>query len=512
MKVREGEELEMTEGADAICELERVPSGIRGLDTILNGGLLKGGVYIIQGPPGSGKTILGNQICFNHVASGGRAVYVTLLAETHARMMANLRSMRFFTLAPIPESLYYVSAFRVLEEQGLSGLLDVVRREVRAHKTSLLLLDGLVAAEEVAGSAREFKKFIHELQVLAGIVNCTMLLLTNGSNGAHPEHTMVDGLIELIDQSVALSAVRELRVSKFRGSKCLRGWHSFRISEEGITIYPRIEALLVRPSTEAVREDKKVSTGTERLDEMLHGGLLCGTTTMLLGPSGTGKTTLGLHFLSTSSREEPGLLFGFYETPERLIANAARLGLSLPQRVKRGEVEILWQPPTEDLLDGLGERLLDAVRRRGVRRLFVDGLRGFQEAAIHKDRLLHFFTALANELRALGVTTVYTSEAQQIIGADVHAPLQGISSIVENLIVLRFIELRTQLYRVLSVMKVRGTSYDSSLREFSITERGVEISDTFESAEALLIGVARPGEVALFPPRKLRARRSGRRK
>jgi circadian clock protein KaiC len=154
-------------------------------------------------------------------------------------------------------------------------------------------------------------------------------------------------------------------------------------------------------------------------------------------------------------------------------------------------VELLWQPTTEEILDGLGERLLDAVRRRKVRRLFVDGISGMQQTAIHPDRLLRFFTALANELRALGTTTLYTSEAHHILGQDVRAPLVGLSSIVENLVVLRFLELRSQVYRALSILKARGTPYDAHLREFSITERGVDLADSFESAESLLQGVTR---------------------
>ena len=171
--------------------------------------------------------------------------------------------------------------------------------------------------------------------------------------------------------------------------------------------------------------------------------------------------------------------------------NAASLGLPLPELVKRGDVEIIWQPPTEDLLDALGERLLDAVRRRKVRRLLVDGISGVQHMTIYPERMIRFFTAIANELRALGTTTLYTSETRHILGEDVRAPLAGISSIVENLIVLRFIELRSQVYRAISILKARGTTHDTSLREFSISERGIEIAESFESAESLLLGIAR---------------------
>src|ERR1700761_7939628 len=140
--------------------LKRIPTGVPGLDTVLRGGFLRGGVFIVQGSPGAGKTILGNQICFHHVAQGGRALYVTLLAENHARMLLHIGHLGFFEEAVIPDRLYYISAFRVLEEEGLPAVMNVLRREVQAREASLLVLDGLSAIEESTGSTREFKKFI----------------------------------------------------------------------------------------------------------------------------------------------------------------------------------------------------------------------------------------------------------------------------------------------------------------------------------------------------------------
>src|SRR5689334_15393802 len=143
--------------------LKRLPTGVPGLDTVLRGGFLRGGIFIVQGSPGAGKTILGNQICFHHVAQGGRALYVTLLAENHARMLLHIGCLDFFDEAVIPDRLYYISAFHVLEQEGLPALMNLLRREVQARGASFLVLDGLSAIEETAASSREFKKFIHEL-------------------------------------------------------------------------------------------------------------------------------------------------------------------------------------------------------------------------------------------------------------------------------------------------------------------------------------------------------------
>lgn len=230
-------------------ELDRVPTGIAGLDTVLQGGLLKGGVYIVQGRPGAGKTILANQMCFNHVAAGGRAAYVTLLAESHTRMLQHLRPLAFFDESAIPDRLYHVSAFKALEDEGLKGLLDLLRQEIRGHRASLLVLDGLVAAEETAGSDRAFRKFVHEVQTHAAMTECTVLLLTSGGPGpVRAEQTMVDGLIDLDDRVFAVRNERSLQVSKFRGSGALRGRHPFRITSGGLVVFPRVEAVFASPS------------------------------------------------------------------------------------------------------------------------------------------------------------------------------------------------------------------------------------------------------------------------
>jgi len=476
--------------ADGRTPLERVPTGIPGLDTVLRGGFLKAGIYIVRGEPGTGKTIFGNQFCFNHAAAGHHAIYVTLLAETHDRMMQHMQTMSFFEPTRIPDGLYYVNGFRVLEEDGIKGFIDLLRREIRTHNATLLVLDGLVVTEESSGSDRDFRKFIHELQAHIAIEGCTALLLTNGRrNEYHPEHTMVDGVIELHDVLFGMQAERELETRKLRGTDALRGRHSFRITEAGIVVYPRIEVLLARPSANDEWPDERCATGVNQLDAMLGGGIPRGTATLVLGASGAGKTSLGLHFLSQSSAEEPGLLFGFYEMPRRLRLKAAHIGIKLDGLIEQGHLEILWHPPTEDILDALGNRLLEVVRRRGVKRLVIDGLLGLQEiAADRPHRIGRFLTALANELCVLKVTTFYTAETRNLIGAIIEGPTIGLSTIAENLILLRYVEMRSQLRRLISVVKIRDSDFDSSLREFRITVTGIEIADTFASAEAILSG------------------------
>lgn len=492
----------MTKTDDEVPGLARLPTGIAGLDDILNGGFLEGGVYILQGSPGAGKTVLANEICFRHAASGGKAAYITLLAEMHTRLLQHLRPMSFFDESVIPASLYYVSAFHTLEGDGLKGLLDLLRREIKGQRANLLVVDGLVAAQETAASDREFKKFIHELQAHASTSGCTVLLLTSGAlRIVSAEHTMVDGLLELEDQLFEFRTERSLLVRKFRGSSFLRGRHSFRITDDGIRLFPRIEARFAQSSRPDVISDAKVPVGIAGIDKMLLGGLPAATTTGLIGASGIGKTTVGLHFLSQASAKEPGLLFGFFETPERLCLKARHLDLHVGAAVDRGDVEILWQPQRESILDELAHRLLNAVRRRKVKRLFIDGLGGFLESATSPQRMSRFFSCLTNELRSLGTTTIFTMEVPEIVGPIVRVPSTGLSALLENLIFLRFVERGSSLHRLISVHKVRDSGHDPYLREFFITDRGVHVGDVFAGVEGVTTGVARePASAAASGP------------
>lgn len=482
--------------------IERVPSGVPGLDTVLQGGFPRGGIHILQGVPGAGKTTLGNQICYHHAAEGGRALYVTLLSETHSRMLLHLGTMRFFDADRLPDQIAYISGFGALQHEGLPGLVTLLRREVAARKASVLVLDGLVAAEDRAASDTEFKTFIQELQTQAGLHGCTTFLLTTAkSQVLPPEHTMVDGIVELTDVRFGSRTERGLFVNKLRGSDYLPGRHPFRIGEEGLVVYPRVEAAFRRTTRPDEARSGRVSIGVEGLDAMLAGGLPEGTVTGVLGPSGIGKTVLGLHFLCGASAAEPGMFFGFYETPPRLKQQAASLGLDLAGAVERGEVEILWQPQGENPQDALAHQLLDAVERRGVRRLFLDGIGGFIEASVEPGRLARFMAVLVNELRARGVNVLYTMETRDVVGPGIEVPVSGISSMVENLLALRYLEHQARSRRLVSVVKVRGSGFDPSLREFVIENgRGIFLSGAFEGAEDLLSGFARDRPDVGRPP------------
>lgn len=475
---------------------ERVSTGVHGLDTLLGGGLIAGGVYLVMGRPGVGKTTLGNQACFTHVAgSKRRAVYVTLLAETHARMLRNLASMRFFNAEAIGTQIGFVGAYMVLREKKLSGLLALLRRVMVDEKPSLLVLDGLTTASALGEPDSALKEFVAELQVLSDMSRCTTIVLANmnAQHAAGAEHSMVDGMFELTLDRNAQRTVREIEVLKFRGSEHMLGRHDMEICTDGIIVRPRTEQLLARRGEIGQATlHRRVSTGVDHLDQMLHGGLLASSATLLLGFSGSGKTMLTQHFLDAGAkRQEPSLYFGFYETPERLIESAENVGLPLRAHVEAGLVKMMWQPALRFGLDELAERLLHDVRDRKVRRVVIDGIDGFRQGAAYPERTIRFVTALTNELRAQDVTVLVTEETQKLFGPEVEVRIPGLSALVDNILLLEYMDVGSELKRLLSVVKQRGSGHEGSVRELCITSKGIELAEDARTAGEILSGMYR---------------------
>ena len=475
---------------DNVAPIERLRSAVPGFDQILGGGLFRTGVYIIQGLPGCGKTILANQICYGHVAEGGSAVYVTLLAESHSRMIQHLSTLSFFDVKAFPDKLAYISAFHDLESAGLKGLMGVLRREMRTRKVGVLVLDGLVAASEGA-SDLDLKKFVHELQNIAVLQDCTVLLLTSGNiHRMAAEHTMVDGLVELEDKLFEARSERSIQVRKFRGAGPLRGKHSLRIDNDGISVFPRVESVYRSVATDAMREEVTTS-GIASLDAMVAvKGIPKASSTVVIGSTGTGKTTLGLQFLHASTPDEPGLHLSFFEGPDRLRAKARSLGHAIEPLESSGAVELMWQAPGEAVLDEIAGQLLAAVARRGVRRLVIDGLSGFLESAVYPERLNRFFSCLVNELRNRRVTVLMTLETRDVVSSVVSMPW-GVSGIVDNLFFLRFVHDEGHVERLLTIIKMRDTDYQAGLRRLHIDSQGMHIAGTYR-ADGDVIPSAQP--------------------
>jgi circadian clock protein KaiC len=242
---------------------------------------------------------------------------------------------------------------------------------------------------------------------------------------------------------------------------------------------------------------------------MLQGGLPAHTSSLLSCAPGSGKTLLGLHFLACGARQdEPGLYFGFMETSPQLLVKASGVGLELQPWVDSGRLAMETRAAVEALPDALVYELLSLVERHRVRRLVIDGLESLtrETGMFASQRIPSFLIALIHELRSRGITTVMTQQAHVLFGPRQEATPEGVEDLVDNLLFLRYVELRSHLYRLMSVLKMRESNHDPSLREFSISPRGIDVAESSESAEAILSGQPRtPREKP--SPRKKPARR-----
>ena len=208
-----------------------------------------------------------------------------------------------------------------MRQGGYEALRDLLRQEITKHKATILVLDDFVIVQRKNSEEEEFNEFVHELQGVAIATDCTMFLLGSAMGGKEtPEYTIVDGIVELSDELLGWSAESTLQVVKLRGIACLRGRHAHRITGDGLVVYSRIEVLLARPSRLEPGATQTVPSGVDQLNALLGSGVPAASTTTVMGPSGVGKTTLGLQVLSQCGSGEPGLLFGFYEPAARLSA------------------------------------------------------------------------------------------------------------------------------------------------------------------------------------------------
>jgi circadian clock protein KaiC len=457
-------------------QLKRLQSGIEGLDELLKGGFVAGSSYIIQGRPGSGKTILANQIGFNHANNGGRVLFATLLAEPHERLFQFLSTLSFFDKTKIGDQIQFVSAFDTMENDGLDEVVKLLRREIVRQKSTVMILDGLLNARSRADSPLNTKRFISELQGHAAFAGCTVFFLTSSQlDDGSPEHTMVDGVLELGEELVGTRSIRRIKMRKTRGSGAIPGAHECEITENGLVVYPRLESVATCSAMRDSDHFSVVSSGVPSLDPLIGGGLMQSSVTLLLGPSGSGKTSFGINFLGESTVQEPGLHFGFYESPQRLRMKAASLGVDFSALEASGALTILWKSITTELVDKLAMELLRVVEEKSIKRVFLDSLGGMTRAAADKSRMLDLYTALMGELRARDVTVVASWEVRSLLGGEMDAPAPDLSGIVDNLLLLRFVQEPAELKRQLSILKIRDNPYDPALLEVSIGEQGLDV-------------------------------------
>ncbi|MDY8109414.1 ATPase domain-containing protein [Fulvimarina sp. 2208YS6-2-32] len=457
--------------------LKRLPSFVPGFDDILCGGLVEGSSYIVQGDPGTGKTILANQLAFALARRGDKTLYMTLLSESFTQMFGFLQSIAFFDMSEVSRRIWYSSVFTTVREEGFASLLKLIHREIRTHSPTMIVIDGVFILDELKvdpNATHDFRRFLNDLTALTSQSGVTLLLLTNSSRKpSSPEYTMVDGWIELSDDLEAESPRRFLCVHKHRGGPILRGQHDYRISDTGFTVYPKLETLAPRTPNRKTSEGA-LSTGIDSLDTMLCGGFPAESATALVGPTGSGKTTIGMQYLAASTPDEKGLFFGFYESPDRICKRADKIGVKLRPLVDSGVVKMIWQPPFDNILDDLGRQIVEAVVEHGAKRVVIDGLNALQRPLNEKARLHGFLRALNQLIAAAGATIVYTREVPQLFFPSVLSN-DDLSGLIDNTILLHYELSDGAIGQRIGILKVRDSDFDHRSLPFQISSGGMTI-------------------------------------
>lgn len=453
--------------------IEKISTGVEGLDRLTGGGFLRGSAYIIQGPPGAGKTILANQFCYAHVRAGGRALYMSLLAESSARMLNYVSQMAFFDQSYVPERMEYISAYGVLEREGLPGLLKLVQHELKRCNATAMVLDGTFVAQSLA-SEQEFRSFIHTLQGVAGLAGAVLVMLTHQARDVgSPEHTMVDGWIEMNNDIADYRAIQTIQVRKHRGAPILGGRHLLRISASGVEVFPRIESC-IGDTPPQIPPASNISTGLPDLDHALGGGIPSESATLILGPTGSGKTTLGVYFVAQATVEAPALMFSFYESPARLRARARQLGFDLDRLADQNVLRLLWLSPAELVVDEVAHGIVQHAKAIGAKRVFVDGIVALRDSLVFRARLPYLINALSLQLRDCGATVIYTQESAEM-EVDSVLPTDALSAMVDNVMVLNISRRHHTAQRYISVVKMRDQHFDPRIQPFHIGEQGLAL-------------------------------------
>lgn len=440
--------------------MKRLPTLVEGLDEILNGGLFEGGVYIFEGPPGVGKTTLANQIAYTLARREIRTLYVTMLAESHARMLQHMEGQIFFDQQEVSAKVFYVSGYRELEQGGLKAVVELLRGELMRHRASLLVIDGLVVNSLETMTNDSVRQFVHELQSLVSAMSSTCLVLTSGDgNALSAEQTMVDGIFSFEDHGFHWRAERRMQVRKFRGSQVIRGQHTFCISNQGIQFFPRLESLPLAHGN-ARLGDATLASGMAALDGVLHGGgLLAGSASAVIGQTGTGKTTLALAFAACATSEAPGLVLSCTELGSDLRVMAAELGLGIDAAIGAGALTIKNLGHEDESMDEMGHKLLRLVDELKVRRLVVDGVAGLADTLAFPERGYRFLGRLLLELKRRGVTSLFTVDPHALAIAAGTPLADGVTGWFDNVLVFDAVPTRERAVhqRVLSIAKVRGS-------------------------------------------------------
>ena len=461
--------------------IRKLPTGVRGLDEILGGGIPEFSFNVIAGQPGSGKTTMAHQIIFANATVTNPALYFTVLGEPAMKMLRYQQQFSFFDIAKLGTALRFINLSDLVLRQDLKAVLAEIIKQVTLVNPSIVVVDSfrtVMRTDLAATGEMEMKSFIVELtQFLTSWEATTFLVGEYGEEETrgNPLFTIADGLFWLSQKVERNSVVRKLQILKVRGQGSVPGLHTVRINDEGLQAFSRTLgfAVLSKKHTAPVR----LSMGIPDLDEMMGGGVLEGDSLLIAGPSGTGKTALATQFIAAGLRNgEAAIMAIFEERPKGYTDRADSFGLNLKSPQEKGKLEIVYLRPLDLSVDETMQTIMDAVERVGAKRLVIDSLVSLEMALApgFREDFRESLYRLIVALTGAGVTVLSTVEVEDSFTGFSFSHYT-ISFLTDDIIRMRYVEIDGQLRKVMVVIKMRGGNHSKDIREYIITDKGVVV-------------------------------------
>ncbi len=486
-------------GKDGVF-IRQLPTGVPGLDEILGGGLPEYSFNILAGAPGCGKTTLAHQIMFANATPERPALYFTVLGEPAIKMLRYQQQYSFFDSAQLDGAIRFINLSQVVLDQDLGAVLDSIVKEVEASQPGVVVVDSFRTVVRKAQSSNanevELQGFVQRLALHLTSWQATTFLIgeyVEGELRDNPVFTVADGLLWLYQSIERNSIVRKLQVMKIRGQESVPGLHTFRITEHGLHTFPRTFGLTDNNS-EHVKGRSRLSTGVRELDTLMGGGIPEGDSLLVAGPSGGGKTVLGIQYIAEGlSRGEPCIVAMFEERPNEYMQRAASFGFDLDKNLKDGSLKLIYLRPLDLSVDETVHEIVSAVKEIGCERLVIDSLVGF-EMALAPDFRTDFRESLYRMIGALtrlGVTILSTVEVEENF-TSMGLSNFTISFLADDIVRLRYASINGQLQKVMMVVKMRRSKHSIDMCAYEVTSKGLQIGEPMRGYRALTSGIPGP--------------------